>query len=252
MNKSIKIGIIGGSGLGNLSLFEKSEEKMPQTPFGEISSPLLCGKIFDKDIVILGRHGKEHTIPPSQVNYRANVWALKNEGCTHILATTACGSLTEEFSMGNFIILDQFIDFTKFRKNTFFEKFDPHSPIHTSMAEPFDKNLRKALIEAAAETNVKYHEKGTMISIEGPRFSTRAESRMFKLFGAHLINMTVATECILSNELAIPYAAIALVTDYDSWKDDGHEVTWETVLENFNKNMPVLKEILLKAISKNI
>src|SRR3989338_7639842 len=187
-----KIGIIGGSGLDNPDILKDANNKEVYTPYGKPSSLLKTGKINDSDIVIIARHGKNHEFPPTHVNNRANIWALKNEGCTHILATTAVGSLREEIGRGDFVILDQFIDFTRHRKITFHESFKPHEPIHTSMAEPFDRNLRKILIDSAKELGLKYHNKGTVITIEGPRFSTKAESKMFRLWGADVINMSIA------------------------------------------------------------
>src|SRR3989344_6045258 len=138
----MKIGIIGGSGLDNPELIENYQEKQVETPYGIPSSTLTCGKISRIDVCILARHGKKHEIPPSQVNYRANIYALKKEGCTHILATTACGSLKEEIRRGDFVIIDQFIDFTRHRKITFHEDFNDGAN-HTPMAEPFDRNLRE-------------------------------------------------------------------------------------------------------------
>lgn len=246
MNK--KIGIIGGSGLGKLNLFENSKDLIVQTAFGDPSAPLLTGNIGGIEIVILARHGREHTIPPTQVNYRANISALKQVGCTHILATTACGSMKEEIMMGDFVVLDQFIDFSKRRINTFFDKFEPGLAMHEPMADPFDEHLRNAYINAATEMKVRFHKTGTVITIEGPRFSTRAESKMFRMWGADVINMTIATEASLAKEAKIPYAAIALSTDYDCWKEDEVSVSWEKVFENFNKSLPLMTDIILKAI----
>ena len=243
-----KIGIIGGSGLGKLNLFENYKEITVGTDYGDASAPIINGTIGGVEVMILARHGREHTIPPSQVNYRANISALKKAGCTDIIATTACGSLREEIMMGDFVILDQFIDFTRMRKSTFFEKFIPGAPNHESLADPFDEYLRCALINAASALNVKCHKKGTVISIEGPRFSSRAESKMFRMWGADVINMTIATEAILAKEAKIPYAAVALSTDYDCWKEDGENVSWEKVFENFNKSLPIMTNILLNAI----
>jgi len=246
MNK--KIGIIGGSGLGKLNLFQNYKEIEVETIYGKPSAAFISGSISGKEVLILGRHGREHTIPPSQVNFRANIMALKEAGCTHILATTACGSLREEVKMGDFVVVDQFIDFTKRRINTFFDAFEPGIAKHEPMATPFDEYLREVYIKASEIVGVRFHKKGTVITIEGPRFSTRAESHMFRMWGADVINMTVATEASLAKEAGIPYAAIALSTDYDCWKEDEEHVSWEKVSENFNKSMPVMTGILVKAI----
>jgi 5'-methylthioadenosine phosphorylase len=187
-------------------------------------------------VILLARHGREHTIPPGQVNYRANIAALKTAGCTHIVATTAVGSLREEIHRGDLVIIDQFIDFTKQRKMSFYESFEPGNPAHTPMAEPYDSRLRTLLIDGCARLGCPFHDHGTVVTIEGPRFSTRAESRMFRAWGADIINMSVATETVLANEAGIPYAAIAMSTDYDSWRVDEEAVTWEAVYQVFAEN----------------
>lgn len=245
-----KIGIIGGSGLENLDIFSNSKLIEATTPYGEPSSSLLTGKIGDKEIVIISRHGRQHSIPPTQVNNRANIWALKNQGCTHILATTACGSLREEIGRGHMVILDQFIDFTRHRSVTFHDVFENENIIHTPMAEPFSAELRKIYIECANELGYKFHATGTVVTIEGPRFSTRAESNMFRLWGADVINMSTAPEAVLANEASIPYAAVALSTDYDCWKTDETPVTWDDILIVFKQNVENVTKLLLTAISK--
>jgi len=243
----MKIGLIGGSGLEDPNLIENYSQKEIETPFGKPSSPLITGKINGIDIVIISRHGLKHEIPPTQVNNRANIFALKNEGCKYILATTAVGSLKEEIKRGDFVILDQFIDFTKQRKTSFFEKFE-FGPIHTPMANPFSKILRKKLIESCEKLNFKHHKKGTVITIEGPRFSTKAESKMFKQFGADIINMSTAPECILANESEIPYGVIAMSTDYDCWKENEEPVSWEIIKQIMKDNSERVKKVLLKTI----
>ncbi len=245
----MKIGIIGGSGLDDPKILQNPQELEVNTPYGKPSSSLTIGKINDIDIVILARHGKKHEIPPTQVNYRANIYALKEQGCTHIITTTACGSLKEEIKRGDFVILDQFIDFTRHRKITFHEDFN-EGPRHTPMANPFDENLRKILIDTGKELNYDLHEKGTVITIEGPRFSTKAESHMFRSWGADVINMSVAPEAALANELGIPYASIAMSTDYDCWKSDEASVSWEEILKVFNSNSDKVKKLLLSVIPK--
>ena len=175
--------------------------------------------------------------------------ALKNEGCTHIITTTACGSLREEIGRGDLVIIDQFIDFTRHRKISFHENFND-GPKHTPMAEPFDKRLRKILIKTGRELGFKIHDKGTVVTIEGPRFSTKAESRMFRAWGADVINMSIAPEAILANELGIPYASIAMSTDYDSWLETEQGVTWEQILEVFHSNADKVKKLLIESISK--
>ena len=244
-----KIGIIGGSGLENLDLFTEKKELTISTKFGEPSSTLLCGRLNNKEVVIISRHGREHSIPPTQVNNRANILSLKQAGCTHIIATTACGSLREEIKRGDIVIPDQFIDFTRHRAVTFHEIFEDGNLAHTPMADPFNKELRNILCENAKSLNLNFHTKGTVITIEGPRFSTRAESHMFRLWGADIINMSIAPEAILANEAGIPYAVIALSTDYDCWKIDEAPVTWDEVLSVFKKNVENVTKLLYSFLS---
>lgn len=244
-----KVGIIGGSGLEDPNLLTQAEIKKVDTLYGAPSSSLTFGRIQDVDVVILSRHGEKHQYSPTQVNYRANISALKSAGATHILATTACGSLKEEIGRGDFVIIDQFIDFTRHRQSTFFDNFEQGEK-HTSMAEPFDAGLRNILYDTALELNLKVHEKGTMVTIEGPRFSTKAESRMFRAWGADVINMSIATEAALANEAEIPYAAVAMSTDYDCWKEDEAPVSWDEILAVFKKNADLVKSLIIKTIPK--
>lgn len=245
----VKIGIIGGSGLDDPKLLQGAIATDMDTPYGKPTSPLSVGKISGVDVVIVARHGKKHQFSPTQVNYRANIHALKEIGVTHILATTACGSLREEIGRGDFVIIDQFIDFTKHRKNTFHESFEEDT-VHTPMAIPFDDGLRKILFQSALDLGLTVHNGGTMVTIEGPRFSTRAESNMFRMWGADVINMSVATEAALANEAKIPYAAVAMSTDYDCWKVDEAPVSWDDILDVFNQNVGNVVQILKKAIEK--
>lgn len=245
-----RIGIIGGSGLEKPEILKTPEYKTTDTPYGKPSSPLISGLIDGKEIVILSRHGFDHSLPPTQVNNRANIMALKQEGCTHILATTACGSLRQDIGRGDIVIPDQFIDFTRHRINTFFESFDNGNLRHTAMADPFDTGLRNLLIGSASGLALPFHPAGTVITIEGPRFSTRAESKMFRAWGADIINMSVAPEVILANEAGIPYAAIAMSTDYDCWKEDEEAVSWEEVLKVFNENVHNVIRLLLDVIGR--
>lgn len=245
-----KIAIIGGSGLENPAILKNATELTIDTPFGPTSSDFKCGIIDDREVAILSRHGRQHTITPTKVNNRANIWAIREIGCTHIIATTACGSLREEIGRGDFVVLNQFIDFTRLREVTFFDSFEPKQMKHTPMADPFDSLLRTKLIETAHELGIKIVEKGTVITIEGPRFSTRAESNMFRMWGADVINMSTAPEVILANELGIPYAAVAMSTDYDCWKTDEAPVTWGDVLKVFNANVNHVIDLLVHTVGR--
>lgn len=238
------IGIIGGTGLEDSNLLKNPVKKNVITEFGEPSSAVLCGTINGKEVAIISRHGENHTITPTNVNNRANITALKNLGCKKIIATTACGSLREHIEPGDFVIADQFIDFTRHRIISFYDSFKPGAMQHCPMSDPYSVNLKNKIIEAAKALKIKIHESGTIVTIEGPRFSTRAESNMFRLWGADLINMSTAPETILSNEAGIEYSVIAISTDYDCWKNDEEPVSIEIVLENFKKSVGKLVELL--------
>jgi len=242
----IKVAIIGGSGMDDPKLMKDIRNQFIETPYGKPSSDLTVGRIHGVDAVILARHGRDHSIYPTAVNYRANIYALKKEGCTHILATTAVGSLREEIKPEDFVFIDQFIDFTKHRPLT----FHTDKVVHTSMSDPFCKKLRSLLVESAEELKLNYHEKGVVVAIEGPRFSTRAESHMFRMLGADVINMSAVPEVILARELGICYQSIAMSTDYDCWKEDEEPVTWEMIVKRMSKNAENVKRLILKTISK--
>lgn len=245
----VKVGVIGGSGLDDPQIIQDADEVKVDTPYGEPSAPLIIGKIEATEVVILARHGKAHQLSPTAVNYRANISALKAQGVTHILATTACGSLRAEIKRGDLVIVDQFIDFSRHRKVTFYKSFEEGAR-HTAMADPFDPDLRRALFETARTLGFATHAGGTVVTIEGPRFSTRAESKMFRIWGADVINMSVAPEAILANEIGIPYAVIAMSTDYDCWKEDEAPVSWEEILSVFNSNAEKVKKLLVTVIPK--
>jgi 5'-methylthioadenosine phosphorylase len=243
---SIKVGIIGGSGMDDPRLMKNIKEKRARTPYGNPSSQLTIGKINGVDTVVLARHGKEHSIYPTGVNFRANIHALKKEGCTHILATTAVGSLREKIKPGDLVFVDQFIDFTKHRPLTFHDE----KVIHTPMSQPFCEELRSLLIASARELKLRHHRKGTVITIEGPRFSTKAESHMFRAWGADVINMSTVPEVILAKELGICYQTIAMSTDYDCWKEGEEPVTWDMILSIMKKNTENVRALLLRTIAK--
>jgi 5'-methylthioadenosine phosphorylase len=240
-----KIGIIGGSGLDDPKLLKDYKEIDVDTPYGKPSSPLTVGKLNGVDVVILARHGKKHSIMPSNVNYRANIWALREQGVTHILATTACGSLREEIKPGTLVLPDQFIDRTHGRHSTFYDK---DQVCHIGMAEPFCAKLRDLLEEAMKELGVPYSKNKTLVTINGPRFSTKAESNMFRQWGADVINMSVVPECVLAREMGICYQPIAMSTDYDCWHESKAPVTWDQIVLVVGKNVDNVKKVLLKVL----
>ncbi|MBG0775772.1 MAG: S-methyl-5'-thioadenosine phosphorylase [Desulfovibrionaceae bacterium] len=244
------IGIIGGSGLEDPDFFENRRELDISTPYGPPSSPLVAGTIAGHDVILVSRHGREHTVPPTHVNNRAHVWALRELGCEGVLASTAVGSLRRRIDRGHLVVPDQFIDFTRRRPVSFYEVYEPHKPMHTPMADPFDAALRAQLVESCRELGLPHHDGGTVITIEGSRFSTRAESFMFREWGADIINMSTAPECILANEAGLPYAAVAMSTDYDCWKTDEPPVTWEDVLRIFRENALRVTTLLVAVVAK--
>jgi 5'-methylthioadenosine phosphorylase len=242
----IKVGIIGGSGLDDPDLMRDVRQRVVDTPYGKPSSPLTTGMINGVEAVVLARHGPDHSIYPTGVNYRANIHALKDAGCTHILATTAVGSLREEIKPGDLVFVDQFIDQTKHRPLTFHDE----TVIHTPMAEPFCKKLSGLLVESAAALNHTHHGKGTVVTIEGPRFSTKAESHMFRLLGGDVINMSTVPEVILARELGICYQSIAMSTDYDCWKVDEEPVTWDIIVQTMEANAENVKRLIATTVPK--
>jgi len=241
----MKIGIIGGSGLDNPDILKDAKEITVQTPYGFPTSALTCGAIEGVDVVILARHGKDHSIYPTGVNFRANIWALKEQGCTHILASTAVGSLREEIAPGHLVFPNQFLDHTRKRIVTF---FDEKEVVHTSMAEPFCSNLIDLLSTSARKLNLKSHRDRTVITIEGPRFSTKAESHMFRSWNADVINMSTVPEVCLAREKKIHYAAVAMSTDYDCWHEEEEPVTWEMITAVMQKNADDVINLFLKVI----
>ncbi len=245
----IKVGVIGGSGLENPDIMDEAREIAVTTRFGDPSSTLTTGVIAGVPTVVLSRHDRDHHISPGRVPNRANIQALRDQDCTHIVATTAVGSLRREIGRGHFVVPDQFIDFTRRRDVTVFDSFDDGLH-HVPMADPFDARLRRVLVETARELGIAVHPAGTVVTIEGPRFSTRAESRMFRLWGADVINMSTAPECIMAGELGLPYAAVAMSTDYDCWKDDEPPVTWQAVLEIFRANADRMTSLLKTAVAR--
>ncbi len=245
-----KVAIIGGTGLEDLKFIKNPKQASVKTPYGDPSSDIITGKYDNLEIVHILRHGKDHSIPSTQVNHLANFHALKKLGCTHILSTSACGSLQEEICPGELIVLDQFIDLTKQVVTTFSEKHKKGELKYTPMADPFSAELRDHLIEAAVLQGITIHTKGTVITVEGPRFSTRAESNLYRMWGADVINMSTAPEAILANEMGIPYAALAICTDYDSWRTDIKPPTPDEILEILNNNSEKIVKLIKKALAR--
>jgi len=245
MKEEIKIGIIGGTGVYNVEEFRIIRKIELETPYGKPSAPLTVGEINGRKVVFLPRHGEKHTIPPHKINYRANIWALKEMGVNRIIAPNAVGSLVEELKPGMLVFPDQFIDFTKRRESTF---YDGPKVVHISNSEPFCPELRKILSETANKLELDNTNKATYVCIEGPSFSTKAESNMFRKFG-DIIGMTLIPEVKLARELEICYASISMITDYDVWKEKD-EVSAEKVKETMAKNIVKVRKLLLEVIPK--
>jgi 5'-methylthioadenosine phosphorylase len=239
------IGIIGGYGLHESFPLENVEEKNISTKFGNPSSPVIAGTFQNQKVAFLSRHGKNHSINPTNINYRANINAFKQLGVTHIIAVSAVGSLQSAIHPGELVVLDQFIDRTTKRVQTF---YDEEKVCHISTADPFCPQLRSLLIEDLQQRNVSFHSKGTYVCIEGPRFSTKAESKLFQSWNAQVIGMTLVPEAVLAREAEICFVSVALVTDYDSFKET--PVSFEEVLRTVKKNSQKSVELLENVIPK--
>lgn len=241
-----RIGIIGGTGFGSPDFLEGGTPVKVHTPYGAPSDRPMTGRIGGRDVVVLPRHGRGHVIYPSIVNYRANIWALKQLGVTTIFAVTAVGSLREEIAPGHLVFPDQFIDRTTRRAQTFFEG---QEVCHIPMADPFCERLRGVLADTAGRLGLAHHRQGTVITIEGPRFSTRAESRMFRAWGADVINMSTVPEVVLAREAGICYATIAMSTDYDCWHESEEPVSWELIQKTMGANVANVTALLREVVT---
>lgn len=241
------IGIIGGSGLYKLEDFKIIDKLFIKTPYGEPSDEFIKCEYQNQTIYFLARHGKNHSICPHELNHKANIWAMKNLGVKIIISFSAVGSLSEEISPQSIVVVDQFIDFTSNRKNHTF--FGEGVVAHPSFAEPFSQKLREILYQSSKDQNIKTFKKGTYINIDGPGFSSKAESKMFRNFGADIIGMTNVAEAKLSKESQIAYATLAMVTDYDSWRENTEAVTLEIAINNLQTNVKNAKNIIKSAVS---
>jgi 5'-methylthioadenosine phosphorylase len=238
-----EIGIIGGTGVYDPKILRSVEEIKVYTPFGEPSDLVSVGLYKDTRLAFIPRHGMNHTIPPHRVNYRANIWALKQLGVKRIIASSAVGSLREDYAPGEFVIPDQFIDRTKKRLDTFYEG---GQICHISAADPFCPQLRTFFINFANQQGLNAKREGTYVCIEGPRFSTRAESKLFRTWNADIIGMTLYPECILAKEAEVCYVSIAMVTDYDVWAEK--PVSTGEIVGTMRGNVEKFKKLIVDAI----
>jgi 5'-methylthioadenosine phosphorylase len=238
-----EIGVFGGSGF--YSFLDPAETVEVETPYGEPSAPPVVGEIGGRRVAFIPRHGVRHQYPPHRINYRANLWAMKELGVRRILGPNACGSLQEHVKPGEFVVCDQLVDRTRSRAHTF---YDGPVTTHVSFADPYCPTMRGILIAKGRELGIGMHERGTVVVIEGPRFSTRAESAWFKTAGWEVINMTQYPEAILARELEICYASISLITDYDVGLEGMPPVTNEEVVRVFEQNNEKLRDLLLAVI----
>jgi 5'-methylthioadenosine phosphorylase len=243
---SNKIGVIGGTGF--YSMLDNVQEIKVETPYGDPSDSISIGTYNGKEIAFLPRHGKSHQIPPHKINYRANIWALNSVGAKYIISPCAAGSLQKNIKPGDFVIADQFVDRTKNRADTFYDE----APVtHMPGAEPFCTTLRDYAFESFTELNLPVHKSGSVVVIEGPRFSTKAESKWFTQMGWEVINMTLYPEVILARELEMSYVNIALITDYDTGFDGEFEpVNAAEAIRVFHENTDKLKNGVFKLIEK--
>jgi len=242
---SAEIGIFGGSGF--YSLLEGAEEHSVETPYGEPSAPLTIGEIGGRRVAFLPRHGRRHELPPHSLPYRANLWAMKEIGVERVLGPCAAGSLQPHVKPGQFVICDQLVDRTSGRKDTF---YDGPETTHIAFADPYCPTLRETAIKQAHDAGIDVHERGTVVVIQGPRFSTRAESRWFSSAGWEVINMTQYPESLLARELELCYVNISLITDYDVGLEgeDVEPVSHEQVVKVFNENNSKLKDLLFRLV----
>ena len=245
MEKDVEIGIFGGTGIYDSGLLENPQEIDIDTPYGKPSDTITVGMFNGRKIAFLPRHGKKHTIPPHMINFKANIWAFKELGITRIIAPSAVGSLKEEFEPGHFALPTQFLDFTKSRDGSFSED---GRVIHISVADPFCPELQSSILQVTENQDMKIHKECTYVCIEGPRFSTKAESKFYRTTGAEIIGMTLVPECQLAKEAQICYASISTVTDYDVWAEK--PVTAKEVMETLSKNVERTKKVLTELIDK--
>ncbi|MEN6480715.1 MAG: S-methyl-5'-thioadenosine phosphorylase [Anaerolineaceae bacterium] len=247
MNTKPNIAVIGGTGIYQMDSLKDVETIEMNTPYGAPSSAIVIGSIEDKRVAFLARHGIGHVLLPSEVNYRANIYALKMIGVKRIISITACGSLREDFAPGHIVIPDQIIDFTRNRKNTF---FGDGLVAHISSADPFCNTLSGYLYHAVSNLTSQVHRGGTFITIEGPRFSTKAESNLYRSWGITLIGMTASPEAFLAREAEMCYASMAHVTDYDSWHQSEETVSVEMVVRTLNQNKKIAQESIYHLIQE--
>jgi 5'-methylthioadenosine phosphorylase len=243
-----KTAIITGYGLDLSEYVENVKEHLMDTPYGKPSTVFLSGKIGDREVVLLQRHGRKETIPAFLVNYRANMFVLHEMECSHVLATSVCGSLQEEIQVEEFVVFDQFIDLTKHRELTFTDNIALDELNHSAFNKPFSDEIRDSLVESAVVKGITIHTKGTVLAVDGPRQSTRAESNLYRNWGADVINTTTAPEAILAHELGIEYGGISLCTFFDSWRTDIAPATRaekQMVIEN---QSPKVKELVLHTL----
>ncbi len=248
MSEKVNLAIIGGSGLYNMPGLINTQEHHVTTPFGKPSSPIIIGELEGRKIAFLARHGIGHHITPSEVNYRANIYALKELGVERVVSISACGSLREDYGPGHIVIPDQIYDNTHGRKRTFFGE---GLVVHISVADPFCEDLSNEVENATHETGATVHTGGSFITIEGPRFSTKAESHSYRSWGMSIIGMTASPEAFLAREAELCYATMAHVTDYDVWHVSEAPVTVEMVIETLNKNALVAQEAI-QNLARNI
>jgi len=241
------IGVIGGSGLYNMDALEDVKAVSVKTPFGEPSDEYITGRLGGVKMVFLPRHGKEHRLLPSEINYRANIYGMKKLGVTAIISVSAVGSMKEEIHPGDMVIVDQFFDRTKARASTF---LGSGVAGHVEFARPVCSSLSEVLYEAAKEAGATVHMGGTYVCIEGPQFSTKAESLVYRSWGVDVIGMTNIPEAKLAREAEICYATIALSTDYDCWHEEEESVTVEMILETIKNNVAMARDIITTAAPK--
>ena len=245
VEKDVEIGIIGGTGIYDPGIITDARDVKVYTPFGRTSDLISVGYYEGRKIAFIPRHGRRHQIPPHRIPSRANIWALKELGVKRIISPSAVGSLREDYKPGELVLVDQFIDRTNGREDTFYEG---GQVCHVSTADPLCPELREIFIKSAGELRISFHEKGTYVCVQGPRFSTRAESRLFRSWGVDVIGMTLYPEVALAREAEMCYVSVAMITDYDVWAEK--PVSTEEIIRTMERNVENFKKLIMYTIPK--
>ncbi len=242
---TIELAVIGGSGLYQMEALDEVEEVVINTPFGKPSDAIMVGKLYGRRVAFLARHGRGHLLSPSEIPYQANIFALKTLGVKYIVSISACGSLHEDYAPGHIVVPDQLFDHTKLRVSSFFAR---GLVVHLSSADPFSPEMSQLIAQSCRSAGGTVHEGGTFITIEGPRFSTKGESRLYRQWGMSIIGMTTSPEAFLAAEAEIAYGVMAHVTDYDVWHESEEPVTVDMVVKTLRQNTKIAQKTVVHLV----